>query len=148
MRSANPLPDPVEQARADYFRVRYRCAALEAELGALVLAVPADTMPREDGGRARRLRERVARAGRARDAAYAAFGRALLKQFAADVSALAENTRQLWRSGDAAVLRDATCLEDGFRRSCLKVLERWPELREEAERRLTSPAASDQRILH
>ncbi|HEX6122233.1 MAG TPA: hypothetical protein VFY89_03680 [Ktedonobacterales bacterium] len=148
MRSTNPPDDHIERARDDYYTQRDACAALEAELAAVDGPPPAPGAESIPARRVRRLRERVAQARRARDAAHTVLGRALLEQFAGDISALAGCSQRLRRSGDTAALQAAAEVEESFRRACLSVLARWPELAEEAQRRLRAPAAEDGRILH
>ena len=143
MYPANPARDPVERAREEYFALREVCAALEARLAALDRGLPVNMDDVRDNVSIRRMRERAARARRACDEAYAALGRALLEQFVEDVGAVAEGTRQARRSGKAAWLSEAIEIELTFRRACLKTLERWPELTDEATRRLQEPAAGD-----
>lgn len=143
MHPANPAHDPVERAREEYFALRGVCAALEARLAALDHRQPADLADVVENVSTQQTRERATQARRACDAAHAALGRALLEQFTEDVGALAEETRRAGRAGEAAWLSEASELERNFRRACLKVMERWPELADEAARRLQGPATGD-----
>lgn len=122
--------DELARARARLEGVRERRGELRAEMAAL--NAPSDTQTDEGATRLRRreleLRGEQLEAEEA--AAHTELGRAILDQFERDLAKLRIPM------GDSEAARELTAMADNLRRACLTVLADWPELLDEARRRL------------
>lgn len=127
---SGPLDDALAQARARLDAIKARRSTVQAELTELRAA--SGTKKTRAAARVR-VRELEARQELLEDemaAAHAALGRAILDQFVRDLAQVRIP------QGDPDVARELMVMANNLRRACLAVLADWPELREEAERRL------------
>lgn len=140
------MSQPSEDALA---RVRARFSAADAtrrtavvELAALVARsgnAPPDAVTAE---RIHELEARLPTLEHEWTEAHTALGRAMLAEFERDLNQLA------YPPHDPEAARELRLMADNLRRACLAVLSDWPELAEEAKRRLRPPASSDPGALH
>lgn len=127
---SGPLDDALAQARARMDTIKARRSAVRAELAELRAASGTPTAQAAAQARLRELETREELLEGEMAAAHAALGRAILDQFERDLA------RVRIPRGDPEAARELTVMANDLRRACLAVLADWPELREEAERRL------------
>lgn len=120
--------DVLAQARSRLDAVRTARAHVRAEIAVLRGDNAAQTA--EGVTRLRELETRAEELEGEMELAHAALGRAILEQFERDLS----NLRIPLGDPDAA--RELTTMAENLRRACLTVLADWPELQDEARRRL------------
>jgi len=127
---SGPPDDALAQARARLDAVRARRSDLRAEIAELRAGSAARSGKKEARRRLRELETRDERLGEEAEAAHAALGQAILDQFERDLSKLHIPM------GDPEAARELTTMAENLRRACLTVLADWPELLDEARRRL------------
>lgn len=122
--------DVLAQARSQLVAIRTRRSAVRAELAELRAG---NDQQASEGAVRLRLRELEMQdeqmEGEA-EAAHAALGRAILDQFERDLAKLRIPM------GDPEAAQELMTMAENLRRACLTVLADWPELQDEARRRL------------
>ena len=122
--------DALAQARSRLDAIRARRSELRAEIDKLKAGSAAQASKKEVRRRLRELETQDERLEKEAEAAHAALGRAILDQFERDLSKLRIPM------GDPEAARELTTMAENLRRACLTVLADWPELLDEARRRL------------
>ncbi|MGH2516920.1 MAG: hypothetical protein ACRDHP_14810 [Ktedonobacterales bacterium] len=124
--------DVLAQARTRLDAVRTRRSVVRAEIAGLKGGeVAVGTDHGVDQSRLEALEAEKARLGVETEAAHEALGRAILDQFERDLAKLRIPL------GDPEAARELQTMAENLRRACLTVLADWPELVDEAKRRLT-----------
>lgn len=127
-------------ARDHFKAVDARRSAAVAELAALIAAAGGAPPAGSASARVRELEGILPDLEREWEASHLALGRAMLDEFARDLSSLA------YPPHDLEAARELRLMAENLRRACLTVLSDWPELQEEARRRLP-PAPLDPNAL-
>ena len=125
---SGPPEDVLAQARSRLEAIRSARSQVRAEMDALRADSAAQTS--EGAARLRALETRAEELEGEMEAAHAALGRTILEQFERDLSRLRIPL------GDPDAARELTTMAQNLQRACLTVLADWPELLDEARRRL------------
>lgn len=127
---SGPPDDALAQARSRLDAIRARRSELRAEIDELKAGSAGRAGKKQARRRLREMEAQDERLGEEMEAAHTALGRAILDQFERDFSKLRIPT------GDPEAARELTTMAESLRHACLTVLADWPELLDEARRRL------------
>lgn len=122
--------DALSLARDRFKSVDAKRTAAVAELAALIAAAGGAPPEGAASARVRELEGLLPALEREWVESHAAFGHAMLDEFARDLGTLT------YPPHNPEAARELRLMADNLRRACLAVLSDWPELQEEARQRL------------